>query len=58
MRLELLSPHRIRDPGLGMNEPSGLMLNANGSALYTVRDDTKAIFRLDLKGRVWVSDSS
>ena len=57
MRLELLSRHRIRDPGLGLNEPSGLTLNADGSALYTVSDDTKAIFRLDLKGRVSVSDS-
>ena len=55
MHLELLSLHRIRDPGLGMNEPSGLTLNADGSALYT--DDIKAIFRLDLKGRVSVSDS-
>ena len=57
MRLELLSRHRIRDPGLGLNEPSGLTLNADGSALYTVSDDNKAIFRLDLKGRVSVSDS-
>jgi len=57
MRLELLSRHRIRDPGLGLNEPSGLTLNRDGSALYTVSDDTKAIFRLDLKGRVSVSDS-
>ena len=57
MRLELLSRHRIRDTGLGLNEPSGLTLNADGSALYTVSDDTKAIFRLDLKGRVSVSDS-
>jgi uncharacterized protein YjiK len=57
MRLELLSRHRIRDPGLGLNEPSGLTLNADGSALYTVSDDTKAIFRLDLKVRVSLSDS-
>ncbi|AII49540.1 membrane protein [Synechococcus sp. KORDI-52] len=57
MRLELLRRHRIRDPGLGLNEPSGLTLNGDGSALYTVSDDTKAIFRLDLKGRVSVSDS-
>ena len=55
--MELLSRHRIRDPGLGLNEPSGLTLNADGSALYTVSDDTKGIFRLDLKGRVAVSDS-
>ena len=57
MRLELLSRHRIRDPGLGLNEPSGLTLNRDGSALYTVSDDTKAIFRLDLQGTVSVSDS-
>ena len=57
MRLELLSQHRIRDPGLGLNEPSGLTLSRDGSALYTVSDDTKAIFRLDLQGRVSVSDS-
>ena len=56
-RLELLSRHRIRDPGLGLNEPSGLTLNRDGSALYTVSDDTKAIFSLDLKGRVSVADS-
>ena len=57
MRLELLSRHRIRDPGLGLNEPSGLTLTRDGSALYTVSDDTKAIFRLDLKGEVSVNDS-
>ncbi|MDO6351684.1 SdiA-regulated domain-containing protein [Synechococcus sp. YX-04-1] len=57
MRLELLSRHRIRDPGLGLNEPSGLTLNRDGSALYTVSDDTKAIFRLDVQGTVSVSDS-
>ena len=61
MRLELLSRHRIRDPGLGLNEPSGLMLNADGSALYTFSDDTKAIFRSD-KGRClfqyeWAGDT-
>ena len=27
MHLELLSHHRIRDPGLGLNEPYGLALN-------------------------------
>ena len=33
MRLELLSRHQIRDPGLGLNEPSGLTLNRDGSSL-------------------------
>ena len=55
--LELLSCHRIRDSGLGLNEPFGLTLNRDGSALYTISDYTKAIFRLDLPGRVSVSDS-
>ena len=57
MRLELLSRHRIHDPSLGLNEPSGLTLNRDGSELYTISHDTKAIFRLDLEGRVSVSDS-
>ena len=57
VRLELLSRHRIRDPGLGLNEPSGVTSNRDGSALHTVSDDTKAIFRLDPKGRVSVTDS-
>ena len=56
MRLELLSRHRIRDPGLGLNKPSGLTLKAVGLALYTVSDDTMAIFRLNLNGRMSVSD--
>ena len=56
-RLELLSRHSIRDPSLGLNEPSGLTLNADGTALYTVSDDTKAIFLMDLEGRVSTSES-
>ena len=44
MRLELLSRHQNRDPGLGLNEPSGLTLNRDDSALFTVSDDTKEFF--------------
>ena len=57
LTLSLIADHRILDRGAGLNEPSGLTLNTDGTALYTVSDDTKAIFRLDLKGRVSVSDS-
>ena len=57
LSLELLSRHQIRDPGLSLNEPSGLTLNRDASALFIVSDDTKAIFRLDLKDRVSVTDS-
>ena len=57
LRLELISSHPIRDPGIGLNEPSGLSLNADGTALYTVSDDTKAIFCMDLEGRVSLNDS-
>ena len=56
-RLELISRHTIRDPALGLNEPSGLSLNADGTALYTVSDDTKAIYCMDLEGRVLNSES-
>ena len=56
-RLELISRHKIRDPGLGLNEPSGLSLNADATALYTVSDDTKAIYCMDLEGRVSISES-
>ena len=33
LRLELIRRHCIADPGLGLNEPSGLSLNADGTAL-------------------------
>ena len=56
-RLELMHRQRIGDPGLGLNEPSGLTLNADGTALYTVSDDTKAVFGLDLNGRVLINES-
>ncbi|QNI59011.1 hypothetical protein SynBIOSU31_02145 [Synechococcus sp. BIOS-U3-1] len=56
-RLELIHRQRIGDPALGLNEPSGLSLNADGTALFTVSDDTKAIFCMDLNGRVSTSES-
>ena len=39
--LKLVDEHRILDEAAGLNEPSGLTLNADGTALYTVSDDTK-----------------
>ena len=56
-RLELIYRQRIADEGLGLSEPSGLTLNADGTALYTVSDETRAIFRMDLQGRVSTSES-
>ncbi len=56
-RLELINRHNIGDSGIGLNEPSGLTLNADGTALYTVSDDTKAIFCMDLEGRLMTSES-
>ena len=56
-RLELISRHRIKDTGFGLNEPSGLTLNADSTALYTVSDDTKAIYCIDLEGQVLTSES-
>ena len=57
LSLSLISEHRILDKAAGLNEPSGLTLNHDGSALYTVSDDTKAVFRLDLKGRLSITES-
>ena len=57
LSLKLIDDYRILDKAAGLNEPSGLTLNADGTALYTVSDDTKAVFCLDLKGRMRVSES-
>ena len=56
LRLRLIQEHRILDKAAGLNEPSGLTLNHDGSALYTISDDTKAVFRLDLKGRLSIAE--
>ena len=56
-QLELLEHHPIRDAASGLNEPSGLALDRQGTSLYTVSDDTKIIFNLDLQGRI-IPDSS
>ena len=42
----------IRDKKAGLTEPSGLALTAEGNGFWTVSDDTKGVFRLDLKGKV------
>ena len=52
LQLELLEHIPIRDVSSGLNEPSGLALNRSGSKLYTVSDDTKIIFNLDLQGKI------
>ena len=56
-QLELLEHHSIRDVASGLNEPSGLALNSSGSKLYTVSDDTKIIFNLDLQGKIIANPS-
>ena len=57
LRLSLIQEHRVLDQAAGLNEPSGLTLNHDGTALYTVSDDTKAVFQLDLKGRLSIAES-
>ena len=36
----------------GLTEPSGLALSRDGTALWTVSDDTRTVFKLDLEGRL------
>ena len=57
LRISLISRQRIRDQSVGLNEPSGLTLSHDSTGLYTVSDDTRAIFRLDLQGQVVVTES-
>ena len=52
LQLELLEHFSIRDISSGLNEPSGLALNSSGSKFYTVSDDTKVIFNLNLQGKI------
>jgi len=42
----------IEDQEAGLNEPSGLTLSPGGNALWTVSDDTKKVFQLDLNGEL------
>jgi uncharacterized protein YjiK len=57
LQLELLEHFPIRDILSGLNEPSGLALNRSGSKFYTVSDDTKVIFNLNLQGKIIANTS-
>ena len=57
LQLELLEHYPIEDAICGLNEPSGLTLDHRGTSLYTVSDDSKLIFNLDLQGKI-ISDST
>ena len=57
LQLELLEHFPIRDILSGLNEPSGLALNRSGSKFYTVSDDTKVIFNLNLQGKIIANSS-
>jgi hypothetical protein len=48
LQLELLEHHTVSAAISGLNEPSGLALDRQGTSLYTVCDDTNIIFNLDL----------
>ena len=50
--LTYLRRYEIEDKDAGLIEPSGLALAHGGWGLWTVSDDTKRVFRLDLEGKV------
>ena len=54
--MSLIQERWILDKTVRLIEHSGLVLIHNGSALYTVRNETKAVLRLDLKGRLSVAE--
>ena len=53
LQLELLEHYPIKYTISGLNEPSGLTLDHGGSSFYTVSDDSKLIFNLDLQGKLY-----
>ena len=55
--LTYLDRFKIKDKEAGLTEPSGLALARNGDALWTISDDKKRIFMLDLEGEL-LSDQS
>ena len=55
--LTFLERHKIEDAARGLKEPSGLALTPARDGLWTVSDDTGKAFKLDLEGRLDVSDS-
>ncbi|WP_299614962.1 SdiA-regulated domain-containing protein [Pelagibius sp.] len=50
--LTFLARYSIKDKDAGLLEPSGLVLAHDRNGFWTVSDDTRKVFKLDLKGRV------
>lgn len=50
--LVFLERYAIEGKQEGLREPSGLALEPNGQFLWTVSDDTKALFKISLKGEL------
>ena len=50
LSLTFIDRFKIKDEDAGLTEPSGLVLSHDGTALWTVSDDTKRVFRLSLEG--------
>ena len=57
LQLELHEHFLIRDVTSGLNKTSVLALNRSGSKLYTVIDDAKVIFNLNLQGKIIANTS-
>ncbi len=55
--LTYLDRFKIKDKEAGLTEPSALALARDGDALWTISDDKKRIFMLDLEGEL-LSDQS
>ena len=55
--LTYLDHYEIKDEDADLNEPSGLVLSAGRDGFWTVCDEKKKIFKLDMEGRVEDGDS-
>ncbi len=50
IKLKFVRRVNIYNKAEGLTEPSGLALSPDGRSLWTVSDDTKRLFKLDLDG--------
>lgn len=56
LSVSFLECHEIYDKSAGFTEPSGLAMAQDGTFLWAISDDDKAIFRLGFDGRVEPAD--
>lgn len=55
--LTFLDRYKIKNEAERLTEPSGLALSRDNDGLWTISDDTKMVFKLNLEGRLETAES-